>query len=87
MSYVITVYDRFGIPKTTATPVETFTTDTTLSRANYIALVDATAADVDMALPAASDSIELVLIVKRINASGGAVAIVPDGSDTIDGYS
>jgi hypothetical protein len=53
--------------------------------ADYLLLVDATAGAVTVNLPPAVDAYGALLVVKKVDASGNAVTLDADGSETIDG--
>lgn len=63
----------------------TITTDTTLTSSDYLVLVDATAGNVIVTLPASDTKEGYQIIVKKIDVSVNTVTIEPDGSETIDG--
>jgi hypothetical protein len=50
-----------------------------------IILVNATSAPLAINLPLASETPSRAIVVKKIDASGNAVTITPNGSETIDG--
>lgn len=58
-----------------------FTPETT----DGIIVVDATAGDVDIALPALASTIGTPITIKRTDSSGNDVTVTPDGSEEIDG--
>lgn len=65
------------------------TASTTLSRSDLLSydaiLVDATLAAVTVALPSATVLFGMRILVKRLDGSGNAVTIDPNGAETIDG--
>ncbi len=64
--------------------VEKATTYLALS-SDYVILGDATAGAFDVDLPTAASSTGRIYVIKKIDASGNAVTVDPNGAETIDG--
>jgi len=65
--------------------VTTVTASTTLTVANQVVLVNASAGAATITLPAASSGSGLLIIVAKIDSSTNAVTVAPAGTDTIQG--
>jgi hypothetical protein len=63
------------------------TTTYTAAVTDHTLLCDATSGAFDVDLPTAASSTGLVLIIKKVDASGNAVSIDPNGTELIDGTS
>jgi hypothetical protein len=61
------------------------TANYTATTSDFIILVDATSGAVTILLPAAASSTNTVLCVKKTDASGNAVTVDGNASETIDG--
>lgn len=57
----------------------------TLTLSDSICVVDATGGAVTITLPTAASAINRCFYIKKIDASGNAVTVDGDGSETIDG--
>ncbi len=65
--------------------ITTLSTDTTLDATHYTVLVDATAGNVTITLPAAASSTRRIYNIKKIDATVNTVIIDGNASETIDG--
>jgi hypothetical protein len=91
MAYVMTITQR----RRTNPPMDdlndlspsivTVTENTTLTGENFTVLVDATAANVVITLPAAADNESRLYNVKKIDAGANTVTADANASETIDG--
>lgn len=63
----------------------TVTTSDTLTPADFLILADATAGALTVTLPVAANSRGALIVTKKTDASGNAVTVAGDGSETIDG--
>jgi len=77
--------DRSGTMETVARPVASKTANYTLTVADELVLVDATAGAVTVTLPAVSGLTGRRFWVKKVDASGNAVTLDGNGAETIDG--
>lgn len=65
--------------------IRTITASASVADSDVVLLVDATAGAVTVTLPAAASSSGRVLYVKKTDASGNAVTLDGNASETIDG--
>lgn len=63
----------------------TISASTSAAATDYVVLVNATSAAVTYTLPAASSSTNRILVIQKIDSSGNAVTVAPNGADTING--
>ncbi len=68
-------------------PLTTKTADYTAAENDHTILVNANSAAVTITLPPAADVSGQTLVIKKIDVSGNAVTIEPDGSEQIEGGS
>lgn len=68
-----------------ASAITTLSTDTTLGATHFTVLVDATAANTTITLPAAASNTGRIYNIKKIDASANSVTIEPNGAELIDG--
>lgn len=54
---------------------------------DYLLLGDATSAGFDMDLPAAANCVGCIFVIKKVDSTGNAVSIDPNGTELIDGSS
>lgn len=61
------------------------TANYTLHETDTVVRVDATSGAVTVALPAAATVAGMIFIIRKVDSSGNAVTIDPNGAETIDG--